>query len=161
MCYLDPSPHGKETIMLPPFRNEPLTDFSDERNAASLREAIAQVESRFGQEYPIVIGGKRYTTGDMLASPNPSNHEEIVGLIHKATTDLADKAIEEATQAFREWKHVAPEVRARYLLRVAALLKRRKAEFTALMVLGWARAGPKRTQTLPKRLISQSSTPGR
>ncbi|HEX5731387.1 MAG TPA: L-glutamate gamma-semialdehyde dehydrogenase [Blastocatellia bacterium] len=130
--------------MLPPFRNEPLTDFSDERNAASLREAISQVESQFGQEYPIIIGGKRYTTGDMLASPNPSNHQEIVGLVHKATTDLADKAIEEATSAFRDWKNVAPEVRARYLLKVAALMKRRKAELTALMVLevgkSWAEA---------------------
>ncbi len=130
--------------MLPAFRNEPLTDFSDERAAATLREAIAQVESRFGQDYPIIIGGKRYTTGDMLASPNPSNTEEIVGLVHKATTDLADKAIEEATEAFKEWKNVAPEVRARYLLKVAALLRRRKAEFTALMVLevgkSWAEA---------------------
>jgi 1-pyrroline-5-carboxylate dehydrogenase len=130
--------------MLPPFQNEPLTDFSNERNAAAMREAIAQVESEFGREYPLVIGGKRYTTGDMLASPNPSNYDEVVGLAHKATVELADKAIEEATAAFREWKKVAPEVRARYLLKAAALLKRRKAEFTALMVLevgkSWAEA---------------------
>ncbi|MEN3333784.1 MAG: 1-pyrroline-5-carboxylate dehydrogenase, partial [Blastocatellia bacterium] len=121
--------------MLPPFQNEPLTDFSNERNAAQLREAIAHVEAEFGREYPLVIGGKRYTTGDMLASPNPSNYDEVVGLIHKATVELADKAIEEATAAFKEWKNVAPEVRARYLLKVAALLRQRKAEFTALMVL--------------------------
>jgi 1-pyrroline-5-carboxylate dehydrogenase len=121
--------------MLPPFQNEPLTDFSNERNAAAMREAIAQVESEFGRERPLIIGGKRYTTGDMLASPNPSNYDEVVGLVHKATVELADKAIEEATAAFREWRNVAPEVRARYLLKIAALLKRRKAEFTALMVL--------------------------
>ena len=71
--------------MLPPFQNEPLTDFTNERNAALMREAIAQVESQFGREYPLVIGGKRYTTGDMLASPNPSNYDEIVGLVHKAS----------------------------------------------------------------------------
>jgi 1-pyrroline-5-carboxylate dehydrogenase len=121
--------------MLPPFQNEPLTDFSNERNAAEMREAIANVEAGFGREYPLVIGGKRYTTGDMLASPNPSNYDEVVGLIHKATVEMADKAIEEATAAFKEWKNVAPEVRARYLLKVAALLRRRKAEFAALMVL--------------------------
>ena len=90
--------------MLPPFQNEPLMDFSNERNAAVMREAIAQVESEFGREYPLIIGGKRYTTGDMLASPNPSNYDEVVGLVHKATVELADKAIEEATAAFREWK---------------------------------------------------------
>jgi 1-pyrroline-5-carboxylate dehydrogenase len=121
--------------MLPPFQNEPLTDFSNEHNAAEMREAIANVEAGFGREYPLIIGGKRYTTGDMLASPNPSNYDEVVGLIHKATVKLADKAIEEATEAFKEWKNVQTEVRARYLLKVAALLRQRKAEFTALMVL--------------------------
>jgi 1-pyrroline-5-carboxylate dehydrogenase len=121
--------------MLPPFKNEPLTDFSNDRNAAEIREALANVESQFGREYPIIIGGKRYTTGDMLASPNPSNYSEIVGLAHKATVEIADKAIEEAAAAFKEWKNVAPEVRARYLLKAAALMRRRKAELTALMVL--------------------------
>lgn len=121
--------------MLLPFQNEPLTDFSNERNAAVMREAIAQVESEFGREYPLIIGGKSYTTGDMLSSPNPSNYDEVVGLVHKATVELADKAIEEATKAFQEWRKVAPEVRARYLLKAGALLKKRKAEFTALMVL--------------------------
>ncbi|MCI0489213.1 MAG: L-glutamate gamma-semialdehyde dehydrogenase [Blastocatellia bacterium] len=121
--------------MLPSFKNEPLTDFSVERNAALMREAISNVESQFGREYPIVIGGKRYTTGNLHASPNPSNYEEVVGLVHKATSELADRALEHATQAFEEWKRVAPEVRARYLLKVAALLRERKAEFSALMVL--------------------------
>jgi 1-pyrroline-5-carboxylate dehydrogenase len=128
--------------MLPPFQNEPLTDFSNERQAAQLREALANVEAEFGREYPLVIGGKRYTTGDMLASPNPSNYDEVIGLVHKATVELADKAIEEATAAFKEWKNVAPEVRARYLLKAASLLRQRKAEFTALMVLEVGKSWP-------------------
>src|SRR5205085_11343669 len=121
--------------MLPPFQNEPLTDFSNDRNAAVMREAIANVEAQFGREYPLVIGGKRYTTGDMLVSPNPSNYDDVVGLVHKATVELSDKALEEATAAFKEWKNVAPDVRARYLLKVASLMRQRKAELTALMVL--------------------------
>src|SRR5262245_20356051 len=116
--------------MLPTFQNEPLTDFSNERNAALMREAIANVESDFGREYPIIIGRQRFTTGDMLASTNPSNFDEVVGFCHKANTELADKAIESATAAFRDWKKVAPAERARYLLKAAALLRRRKAEFT-------------------------------
>ena len=130
--------------MLPPFQNEPFTDFSNERNAATMREAIAQVEAQFGREYPVVIGGKKYETGDMLASVNPSAFDEIVGLVHKADVHLADKAIEEAAKAFQEWKTVAPEVRARYLLKAGSLLRNRKAEFSALMVLevgkSWAEA---------------------
>jgi 1-pyrroline-5-carboxylate dehydrogenase len=121
--------------MLPEFKNEPLTDFTDERNAALMREAISHVESEFGREYPLIIGGKRYTTGDLLASPNPSNYDEVVGLVHKANTDLADKAIEEATRAFNDWKRVPAEVRARYLLKAAAALRKRKFELSALIVL--------------------------
>ena len=121
--------------MLPSFQNEPLTDFSNERNAALLHEAIANVEAGFGREHPVVIGGKRYTTGDMLASVNPSNYDEVIGLMHKANSDLADKAIEAATAAFQDWKNVAPEVRARYLLKVASLFRKHKPELTALMVL--------------------------
>jgi len=130
--------------MLPPFQNEAFTDFNNELNAARMREAIANVEAGFGREYPLVIGGKRYETGDMLASANPSNYDEVVGLVHKANIELADKAIEAATAAFQDWKKVEPEVRARYLLKVAALLRKHKAEFSALLVLevgkSWAEA---------------------
>ncbi|MBI3651376.1 MAG: L-glutamate gamma-semialdehyde dehydrogenase [Acidobacteria bacterium] len=130
--------------MLPPFVNEPLTDFSHDHNAAILREAIAQAEAQLGREYPVIIGGKRYTTGDMLASPNPSNFAEVIGLVHKADIALADKALDEATKTFHEWKRVAPEVRARYLLKVAAIMRRKKAELTAWMILevgkSWAEA---------------------
>ncbi|MFY9558143.1 MAG: L-glutamate gamma-semialdehyde dehydrogenase [Blastocatellia bacterium] len=130
--------------MLPPYQNEPFTDFTNERNAAAMREAIAGVESQFGREYPLIIGGKRYTTGDMLASVNPSNYEEVIGLVHKANVELADKAVEAASAAFQEWKNVAPEVRARYLLKIAALLRKNKAELNALIVLevgkSWAEA---------------------
>ncbi|HXU38666.1 MAG TPA: L-glutamate gamma-semialdehyde dehydrogenase [Blastocatellia bacterium] len=130
--------------MLPPFQNEPFVDFSNEHNAAQMREAIANVEAQFGREYPIVIGGKRYKTGDMLASVNPSNYDEVIGLVHKANVELADKAVEAATTAFQDWKRVDPEVRARYLLKIAALLRKHKTEFSALMVLevgkSWAEA---------------------
>src|SRR5215471_9242369 len=130
--------------MLPAFQNEPLTDFTLERNALVMREAIANVESEFGAEYPLIIGGRRYKTGDMLPSVNPSNYDEVVGLVHKANVEMADRAIEEATAAYKEWSRVPAPVRARYLLKAAALLRRRKAEFTALMVLevgkSWAEA---------------------
>lgn len=121
--------------MLPPFNNEPLTDFSNDRNVAVLREAIAKAESEFGREYPVIIGGRRYTTGDVLASPNPSNFDEVVGLVHKADNKLADKALAEATTAFQSWRRIRLEVRARHLLKAASLFRKRKADLSALMVL--------------------------
>ncbi|HKV40850.1 MAG TPA: L-glutamate gamma-semialdehyde dehydrogenase [Blastocatellia bacterium] len=130
--------------MLPPFKNEPLTEFSNEHKAVVMREAISHIESTFGREYPVIIGGKHYSTGDMLSSPNPSNFEEVVGLVHKANIELADRALEVATAAFHEWKNEPVESRVRCLLKASAMLRRRKAEFTALMVLeagkSWAEA---------------------
>src|SRR5262249_23516595 len=119
-------------------------DFTIEKNAAAMREAVSQVESSFGKEYSLIIGGKRYQTGDMLASVNPSAYDEVIGLVHKADINLADKAIEQATKAFHQWKNVPPEVRAKCLLKAGALLRKRKTEFAALMVLevgkSWAEA---------------------
>ena len=66
-------------INLPPFRNEPFTDFSDERNAVAMQQAIEAVEAQLGREYPIVIGGERFTTGTLLASVNPSKFDQVVG----------------------------------------------------------------------------------
>ena len=61
------------------FRNEPLTDFSIEGNAAAMRAAIAKVKSELGREYPLVIAGERISTGDTLKSINPANRSEVVG----------------------------------------------------------------------------------
>jgi len=52
------------------FRNEPLTDFSKEENAAAMRAAIEQVKSELGREYPLIIGGERTKTETQFDSIN-------------------------------------------------------------------------------------------
>jgi len=130
--------------MLPEFKNEPFLDFSIEANAVKMREAIACVESQFGKEYPCIVGGERVTTGDLQPSTNPSNPEEIIGIVHRADQGLADRAISAAWKAFDNWKETAAEERARYLFKLAALLRKRKFEFCAWIALevgkSWAEA---------------------
>ena len=129
---------------LPPFKNEPYFDFSDERNAQAMMQAIEQVEGQLGREYPLIIGGERLTTGDLLASVNPAKFTEIIGRVHRADQELADKAIKTAWQAFEPWKQVPAEHRAAYLFKAAAEMRRRKLEFNAWLVLevgkSWAEA---------------------
>jgi 1-pyrroline-5-carboxylate dehydrogenase len=120
--------------MLTPFKNETLVDFTQEIHAAPMARALERVESTFGAEYTPIIGGKRFQTGDLNASRNPSNTSEVVGVVHQASRELAELAIQEANQAFPSWKTVPTEQRARYLLSFAAELRRRKAEFRAWMV---------------------------
>ncbi|HZF41731.1 MAG TPA: aldehyde dehydrogenase family protein, partial [Blastocatellia bacterium] len=131
-------------INLTPFKNEPFADFSDERNAEAMLKTLEQVESQLGREYPIIIGGERYTTGDLSDSLNPSKFAQVVGRVHNGTKELADKAIATAWKAFETWQYVSVEHRANYLFQAVAVMRRRKNEFNAWMVYevgkSWAEA---------------------
>jgi 1-pyrroline-5-carboxylate dehydrogenase len=124
------------------FRNEPFTDFSKEENAAAMRAALEKVRGQLGREYPLVIGGERINTGDTLNSINPANRTEVVGKFHKATKELANKAVETAAAAFKTWRNVPAEKRADLLFRVAALMRERKHEFSAWMIYEVAKTWP-------------------
>src|SRR3982751_4133564 len=124
------------------FRNEPFTDFSQEENAAAMRAALEKVKGELGREYPLVIGGERINTGDTLDSINPANRAQVVGTFHKATKELASKAVETAAEAFKTWRNVPGEERAQLIFRAAELLRARKHEFSAWMVYEVAKTWP-------------------
>ncbi|MBM4160266.1 MAG: L-glutamate gamma-semialdehyde dehydrogenase [Ignavibacteria bacterium] len=119
---------------IPKFKNEPLTDFSKPVNRKAMEQALAKVRSMFGKEYPIVIGGEEIFTGSKLNSLNPSRPSEVVGVFQKADAGLASRAIETAAAKFEEWKWVDPRKRADYLFKAAKLMRKRKHEFSAVMV---------------------------
>src|SRR6185503_411926 len=124
------------------FRNEPFTDFTKAENAQAMRTALDKVKGELGREYPLVIGGERINTGDTLDSINPANRTEIVGKFHKATKDLANKAVETAAEAFKTWRNVPAEERAQLIFRVAELMRARKHEFSAWMIYEVAKTWP-------------------
>lgn len=120
--------------MIPLFRPEPLTDFSREENRSAFAAALAKVEGELGKEYDLVIGGKLMKTEKKIISTNPARTKEVVGRVSKADRELADQAIRSAAQAFEKWKAIPGEHRARYLYKAAAILRRKKHEFSAWMV---------------------------
>jgi 1-pyrroline-5-carboxylate dehydrogenase len=124
------------------FRNEPFTDFSREENARAMREALERVRSELGREYPLVIGGERVETGDILESLNPARKTEVVGRFHKATKELATQAVEKANEVFKTWSRTLAHQRADLLFRVASLLRERKHYFSAWMVHEVAKTWP-------------------
>ncbi|MBE3587560.1 MAG: L-glutamate gamma-semialdehyde dehydrogenase [Thermoanaerobacteraceae bacterium] len=130
--------------MLMPFKNEPLTDFSREENRQQMLAAIGMVRSRLGRDYPLIIGGKEIFTDEKITSINPSRHNEVIGRVSRADRALARQALEKAREAFKTWRQVPPEARARYLFKAAAIMRRRKHELSAWMVLeagkNWAEA---------------------
>jgi 1-pyrroline-5-carboxylate dehydrogenase len=124
------------------FRNEPFTDFSKEENARAMREALAQVRSELGRDYPLVVGGERIETGDLLESRNPARKTEVVGRFHKATKELANRAVETANETFKTWGRTLPQQRADILFRVAALMRERKHYLSAWMIHEVAKSWP-------------------
>jgi 1-pyrroline-5-carboxylate dehydrogenase len=129
-------------IRLCDFRNEPYADFSNPDNAAAMRDALANVRSEFGKTYELRIGGERFATGGLLKSLNPSAPSEIVGLHHKATPELAARAIDVAGAYFRKWAATAVATRVEMLRSAAAILRRRKFEFDAWLVLEAGKTWP-------------------
>jgi len=121
--------------MIREFVNEPFTDFSQAQNEKTIKQAIEKVRAQLDKKYPLVIDGEKIDRDDVLVSTNPSNPKEVIGRFSKADTELAEKAMSAALKAFESWKTVCPTERARYLLKGAAIMRARKAELTAWMVL--------------------------
>src|SRR5215471_17287571 len=117
------------------FANEPLANFRKEENAQAMRGAIAQARAQLGREYDLVIGGRRIRTTEKIHSLNPAHPGEIVGIHQKAGHEQVEPAIQAALRAFESWKHTQAEHRAERIFRVADILRRRKPEFNAWMVL--------------------------
>src|SRR5690625_1883824 len=120
--------------MVVPYKHEPFTDFTVEENKRQMEEALKLVEKDFGKEYPLIINGERVTTEEKIISVNPANKEEVIGYVSKANQDLAEKAMQVADKKFETWRKSNPRVRADILFRAAAIIRKRKHEFSAHLV---------------------------
>lgn len=120
--------------MLPPYKHEPFTDFSIEKNRIAFQQELRLVERELGKEYPLIINGERIVTKEKLISTNPANKKEIIGMISRADRELAETAVNAADAAFQTWRKVNPEQRANILMKAAGYIRRRKHEFSAWLV---------------------------
>src|SRR5215468_3751527 len=118
-----------------PFVNEPLADYRKEENARGMREAIAYVRTQLGREYDLVIGGQRIKTAEKIKSINPAKPGEVVGIHQKAGREHVEPAMQAALAAVEKWKNAPVGERVGVLVRTADILRKRKYEFNAWMVL--------------------------
>jgi len=127
-----------------PYETEKLVDFSLPENQANFEKGLKTVRSYLGKTYPLIIDGKKVKSGRLLKSINPSLHQEVIGFIHQASKSDVDAAIESALKHFETWKLTDYKMRADILFKAAAILRRRKFEFSALLSLEagkpWAEA---------------------
>jgi len=121
--------------MISEFRNTTYFDFTQPPHRQAFEAALKQVESEFSREYPLFIDGKRVQTGDLLKSYNPSQKDQVVGTFHKAGKSEVDMAMQAALRAFESWKNVDPKERAIVLFKAAEIMRRRRHELSAWMVM--------------------------
>ncbi len=120
--------------MVVAYKHEPFTDFSLEENIHLMKEALKKVEADLGREYPLIINGERITTEEKIISVNPANKDEVIGYVSKANEEIAERAMKVADETFETWRKSNPTLRADILFRAAAIVRRRKHEFSALLV---------------------------
>lgn len=120
--------------MVKPYRHEPLTDFTVEANIKKFRKALSFVESQLGKSYPLLIGHEEVTTSEKVISRNPSNPTQMIGTVSRANQKIAEKAMQIALETFHRWRTWDPAARAAIFFRAAAILRRRKHEFSAYLV---------------------------
>ncbi|WP_379970906.1 L-glutamate gamma-semialdehyde dehydrogenase [Ectobacillus sp. sgz5001026] len=120
--------------MVVAYKHEPFTDFKIGSNKLAFEEGLQKVNSYLGQQYPLRIGETQIMTDEKIVSRNPANREEIIGYVSKASRELAEKAMKVADETFQTWRKSKADMRADILFRAAAIIRRRKHEFSALLV---------------------------
>ncbi|MEO0053395.1 MAG: aldehyde dehydrogenase family protein, partial [candidate division WOR-3 bacterium] len=120
--------------MLTPFANEQYLDFSKPENIEGMKQAISRLKAQSDREFELIIGGKRVKTREKFQSFNPSDRSPL-GTFQQATVKEAEAALSAAWRAFESWRFVPAIERASIFLRAARIMRQRRFEFDAAMVL--------------------------
>src|SRR5437588_449246 len=139
--------HNGASLDQPPidtYENASLVNFVYRESQEKMRAALREVRTRFGQKYPLTIGGRKIWTETLMSSLDPSQPEEIVGYVAEAGIPEAELALKAAHDAFEIWSRTPFEERCQLLERVSAILDRRRFELSAVEVFEvgkpWAEA---------------------
>jgi RHH-type transcriptional regulator, proline utilization regulon repressor / proline dehydrogenase / delta 1-pyrroline-5-carboxylate dehydrogenase len=123
-----------DTISGDIYENSPLVNFVYKDNQDKMQSALREVRKRFGEKYPLVIGGEKVWTAELTPSVNPSAPSEVVGYGSEAGIPEAERAVKAARAAFGKWSRTPFEERARLLERAAEILERRRYELSAVEI---------------------------
>jgi len=139
-------------IMLPEFKNEPVLDFAQESTHRKQRDALELVQSQLGREYDLIIGDQHLKVSTKFTSINPSKRSEVIGVFQEGMPEHAARAVEAAYETYQTWKRASARERAEILFRAASLLRKRRFECNAWMILevgkSWAEADADTAETI-------------
>lgn len=120
---------------LAPFSNEPYANFQDPAVASEAAASYARVSAELGATHSLFLDGQWVDRDEHFESVNPSRPTQVVSRHAKATVEDAREAVRSADAAFPDWSQAAPTQRAAVAFKVAALMRQRKMDLDALLVL--------------------------
>lgn len=131
-----PSPRAPEagassTVGSAHFVNEPAADFSRDDVRVAMAEAIDQVRKQLGQRLEVSKLNTPLPTGADLRSFNPSQPEQLVGIVQSYLPADVAGLVKVAESHADEWKHRAVAERVAVMRKAASLMREQRWELAA------------------------------
>ena len=101
----------------------------------SFDEAIAKIKANLGQEYPMLIGGKKVYAEEKFEDRSPVDTDVVLGVFQKGTEKHAADALLAARKAFPMWSAMKWQDRVALIRKAADLLDERIYTLGAAMTL--------------------------
>ncbi|MEY4668147.1 MAG: hypothetical protein RL518_846 [Pseudomonadota bacterium] len=119
------------------FKNEPLLDFSEERNRRAVQSGLREVEGLIAASAfyarPI-INGEELRGGETFSRTDPCDHTATLGVVEFGDRKMAELAVSTCAQGLPLWRATSVEHRASTLNRMASIMRERKSMLTALII---------------------------
>ena len=119
------------------FKNEPLRDFSEERNRLAIEQGLSEVDAMIRSKAlhaAPIIRGKRCSSSETFSRPDPSNLSITVGTTEFASVEQAAEAMNACKEGLADWRARPHAERAEILRAVAAHMKDKSSFLTALII---------------------------
>ncbi len=117
------------------FNNAPDTDYADTDLRQQAERALVKVSNSLGKTYLPLIDGEYVKTDNYIDSVNPSQETEIVGKIGLISVEQAERAMQAAKSAFKNWKNTPATERAAILYKAAEIMEEKRHELNAWICL--------------------------
>ncbi len=130
-----PPPTVRQASKKDQFENEPHTDFSLASSRVAMVQALQAVKARLGAPLQPQAGASPSLSGPELVSRNPARPQEIVCRMPTIAPGDVASSVRVAQERVPSWRTVPPSERAAYLVKAAAIMRRRRMELAAWEIL--------------------------
>lgn len=94
-------------------------------------QAIRSIKSEFGNNYPLIIDGKKVTSNKGISHVSPIDRQLVLGYVQQGSPLEIRRAIKAAAQAFDIWGTTDYKSRIRIIRKVVDIMRKRKFELAA------------------------------